>query len=180
MRLRPWLTKPSCSRFQLPPPRVTSGTRRGVPLFVHGDSAWSMIAAATREKVEHYLADRRSRGFNTVLVSLIEHRFSQNPPANAYGINPFTSAGDFTTPNEAYFEHAGLGASAGWRAWLRCTAHAGLFGLRGWRGGFVSRHGSRRGRPLAFLRRSSVNAISPLGTLSGCKPGISIHPIRQS
>jgi hypothetical protein len=121
----------------------------GRPFLVHGDSAWSMIAAATREKVEHYLADRRSRGFNTVLVSLIEHRFSQNPPANAYGENPFTVRGDFTTPNEAYFEHADwvlrragelgfvvlltpayLGYEGGGQGWYRDMAATGADHLR--------------------------------------------------
>jgi hypothetical protein len=78
----------------------------GRPFLIHGDAAWSLIAGLTREKAELYLADRRARGFNTVAVNLIEHRFLKNPPANAYGESPFTVPWDFTTPNEAYFEHA--------------------------------------------------------------------------
>ncbi len=79
---------------------------RGQPFFIHGDAAWSLIVQPTREQVDHYLEDRRLKGFNTVLVELIEHRFSAHPPRNIYGDGPFTVAGDFSTPNEAYFAHA--------------------------------------------------------------------------
>ena len=79
---------------------------RGRPLLVHGDAAWSLIAQLTREDAESYLRDRRARGFNTILVSLVEHLFSSNAPANIYGDSPFQRPGDFTTPNEAYFAHA--------------------------------------------------------------------------
>jgi hypothetical protein len=78
----------------------------GTPFLIHGDTAWSLIAQLTREDAEKYLEDRRTRGFNTILVNLIEHRFSTKPPANAYGQQPFLAAGDFDTPNEQYFAHA--------------------------------------------------------------------------
>lgn len=79
---------------------------RGRPFLIHGDTAWSLIAALKREEVELYLADRRARGFNTLLVSLIESRFSKNPPANAYGDRPFGPGREFAAPIEAYFKHA--------------------------------------------------------------------------
>jgi Protein of unknown function (DUF4038)/Putative collagen-binding domain of a collagenase len=105
----------------------------GTPFLVHGDAAWSLIADLTREEVDLYLDDRRARGFNTLLVNLIEHRFAANAPANAYGERPFLGRtfavvaslaqwlpirfapyatslaslfADFTAPNEAYFAHA--------------------------------------------------------------------------
>ncbi len=53
-----------------------------------------------------YLENRRLKGFNTILVELMEHQFSSNPPNNVYGAAPFTTPGDFSTPNEAYFAHA--------------------------------------------------------------------------
>jgi hypothetical protein len=77
----------------------------GKPFLVRGDAAWSLIAQLKREDVEEYLRDRRSRGFNTVLVSLIEHYFATRAPANAYGDQPFLSPGNFNTPNEAYFAY---------------------------------------------------------------------------
>jgi len=78
----------------------------GQPFFIHGDTPWSLIVQLTREQTDQYLEDRRLKGFNTLLVNLIEHEFAANPPNNAYGQGPFTIPGDFATPNEAYFAHA--------------------------------------------------------------------------
>lgn len=78
----------------------------GNPFLIHGDAAWSLIAQLTREDAERYLKDRRARGFNTLLVNLLEHKFSTKAPANIYGQPPFLKAGDFSTPNEEYFAHA--------------------------------------------------------------------------
>lgn len=78
----------------------------GRPFLIHGDTAWSLIAQLTREDAEKYLQDRQTRGFNTILVNLLEHRFSSHPPANAYRQQPFLTPGDFATPNEDYFAHA--------------------------------------------------------------------------
>ncbi len=93
------------------PLRTVAGKRylddaAGKPFLIHGEAAWSLIAQLTREKVDLYLEDRQARGFNTVLVSLIEHMFCTNPPANAYGEQPFLTAGDYSNPNERYFAHA--------------------------------------------------------------------------
>lgn len=77
----------------------------GQPFFINGDSPWDLISTLTRPEVDQYLADRKAKGMNTVLVELMEHYFSPNPPKNAYGDAPFTTAGDFSTPNPAYFTH---------------------------------------------------------------------------
>ncbi|PRD41692.1 hypothetical protein C5748_20320 [Phyllobacterium phragmitis] len=76
------------------------------PFLIQGDAAWSLIAELKREEVEAYLEDRRKRGFNALLVNLIEHQFSSNPPANAYGDRPFEGGGGFTDMNRRYFDHA--------------------------------------------------------------------------
>src|SRR5262249_4860922 len=55
--------------------------------------------------LETYLAARAAKGFNAVLVNLIEHKFAAQPPRDAFGNAPFTTAGDFSTPNPAYFAH---------------------------------------------------------------------------
>jgi hypothetical protein len=78
----------------------------GNPFLITGDSPWSLIVQLTREDAELYLENRRARGFNLLLVELIEHHFSNNPPNNVYGQGPFTTPGDFATPNEQYFAHA--------------------------------------------------------------------------
>lgn len=99
---------PVSSRFPL---HVDAGKRylidaQGTPFFVHGDTPWSLLVQLTREEAEQYLEDRRQKGFNTVLANLLEHYYSDDPPRNAYGDAPFTTPGDFATPNEAYFAHA--------------------------------------------------------------------------
>jgi hypothetical protein len=92
------------------PLRVSSNQRYLVdvnnqPFLIHGDTAWSLIADLTREDAEIYLQDRAARGFNTLLINLIEHKFSSDPPRNAYGDAPFLN-NDIATPNTAYFAHA--------------------------------------------------------------------------
>jgi hypothetical protein len=78
----------------------------GQPFFIHGDTPWSLVVQLTKAQVDQYLNDRQQKGFNTLLFNLIEHYFSANPPYNVYGDAPFTTPGDFATPNEAYFAHA--------------------------------------------------------------------------
>lgn len=80
--------------------------RTGTPFFVHGDTAWSLIAAPTTEVAERYLSDRQRHGINAIIVNLIEHKAAPHAPKNSLGDAPFTTAGDFSTPNEAYFHHA--------------------------------------------------------------------------
>ena len=78
--------------------------RNNRPFLMQGDSAWSLIVGVTKDEAEQYLENRRRKGFNTVIVNLIEHKF--NGPKNRDGEGPFLVPGDFSTPNEKYFEHA--------------------------------------------------------------------------
>jgi hypothetical protein len=78
----------------------------GKPFLLHGDTAWSLIVQLTKEETEEYLENRRQKGFNAILVNLIEYFYADNPPKNKYGDAPFTRAEDFSTPNEKYFAHA--------------------------------------------------------------------------
>lgn len=78
--------------------------QKGRPFLVHGDTAWSLITAVTKDEAERYLEDRRSKGFDAIIVNLIEHFF--NGPVNREGDGPFVAPGDFSRPNEKYFAHA--------------------------------------------------------------------------
>ncbi|MBV9945487.1 MAG: DUF4038 domain-containing protein [Myxococcales bacterium] len=100
------LPRPAAFPLRLSPDRRYVVDWKGEPFLVQGDAAWSLIAKLTDEDAETYLEDRRRRRFDAVLVSLIEHKFTSRPPANAYGQAPFARPGDFTAPNEAYFAHA--------------------------------------------------------------------------
>jgi len=76
----------------------------GEPFLVQGDAPWSLIVGLTNEEAEEYLETRREQGFNSIIVNLIEHKF--RGPINRDGEGPFLTPGDFSTPNEKYFEHA--------------------------------------------------------------------------
>jgi hypothetical protein len=107
---------PSAPLPEPPPParlplRVSADRRRildadGQPVLIQGDAAWSLIANTTLDGARHYLDDRRAKGFNTLIVSLIEYCFAADAPRNLAGDEPFTTSGDFRTPNEAYMTHA--------------------------------------------------------------------------
>lgn len=78
--------------------------QNSTPFLIQGDAPWSLISGVTREEAELYLESRRRKGFNSIIVSLIEHKY--RGPVNRYGEGPFTTPGDFSTPNEKYFQHA--------------------------------------------------------------------------
>ncbi len=93
------------------PVRVSANGRNledagGAPFLIHGDTAWSLPVQVTKTEADQYLENRRQKGFNAILVNLIEHLLCDNPPNNREGNGPFTTPGDFSTPNEAYFAHA--------------------------------------------------------------------------
>lgn len=81
-------------------------TADGRPFLLHAEAAWSLIAQPDTAGAMQYLADRHRRGVQAVLVNLIEHLYSDHHPADAAGDAPFTTDGDFSKPNEAYFAHA--------------------------------------------------------------------------
>lgn len=76
------------------------------PFRIHGDAAWSLVANLTPEEAERYLADRAARGFDAILVNLIEHRFAAAAPRDREGRAPFDPPGDFGHPYEPYFASA--------------------------------------------------------------------------
>jgi chitodextrinase len=85
----------------------------GNPFLLHADSAWSLIADLSDEDAEQYLEDRRKKGFNAVIVNLLEHKFSSKATRNFYNDPPFDGAvsgfsgpSDYSKRNEAYFAHA--------------------------------------------------------------------------
>jgi hypothetical protein len=80
--------------------------RHDVPFLLQGDAAWSLIANLSNEDAERYLKDRHDKGFNAVLVNLLEYKFAKNPPRNLYGEAPFADMKDWSHQNEAYFQHA--------------------------------------------------------------------------
>ena len=62
--------------------------QNGVPFFLHGDTAWSLLVALNQEDSERYLEDRKQRGFTAMIVNLMEHKFVAHPPNNRNGDGP--------------------------------------------------------------------------------------------
>lgn len=121
----------------------------GRPFLIVGDSAWSLLTQLTIEDAELYLSDRQAKGFNTILVNLLEHKYADNTPKNVYGDGPFKTDGDFSAPNDRYFDYvervlrdaaqkeflvllapAYTGASGGDEGWYREMEASGLDKLR--------------------------------------------------
>ena len=75
------------------------------PFFWTGDTAWSLIVQGTNANIDTYLSNRAAKGFNVVVVDLIERKFGTNAPKNIDNVSPFTGA-PFVTPNSAYFARA--------------------------------------------------------------------------
>jgi len=80
--------------------------QKNKPFLVVGDSAWSLIVQPKENEIDHYLEDRAKRGFNSLIVNLLEHKFCTDPPRTRAKAAPFLKAGDFSTPNPAYFDFA--------------------------------------------------------------------------
>jgi hypothetical protein len=78
----------------------------GQPVLIQGDAAWSLIVNTTVADATWYLDERKAQGFNALLINFIEHLFATDAPRNLSGDEPFTTPGDFTTPNESYMAHA--------------------------------------------------------------------------
>ena len=101
------------------------------PFLVVGDTAWSLIAQLRQPDIACCLDDRAQRGFNAIVVNLIEHKFATLAPANRDGVAPFLKPGDFTQPNPAYFDYAHQAIEAanqrGIAVWL-CPAYLGWGG----------------------------------------------------
>jgi len=76
------------------------------PFLIVGDTAWSLIVDLKEADIKAYLDDRHKRGFNAIIVNLLEHKFATNAPRNRAGLEPFTKTGDFATPNTEYFDFA--------------------------------------------------------------------------
>lgn len=83
----------------------------GSPLFLVGDTAWSLPWRATPEAVKIYAADRRDKGFNCVLLMSILPDADAVGPRNRQQIGGFDvgfedfSTGHMNQMNVAYFQY---------------------------------------------------------------------------
>jgi hypothetical protein len=103
----------------------------GAPFLVVGDTAWSLVAQLSEADIDRYLDDRAARGFNAIIVNLLEHKFASRAPANHQGVRPFPEGLTFLRPNAEYFDYAHRAIEAahgrGIAVWL-CPAYLGWDG----------------------------------------------------
>jgi hypothetical protein len=81
---------------------INSITR--TPVFITGDSAWSLITQLDNPEVEAYLSDRASRGFNYIWCAAADNYYQSHPPENYYRYPPFDGP-DFTQEDPNYWAH---------------------------------------------------------------------------
>lgn len=123
------------------PLSIDSGGRflkeaNGTAFFINGDTAWCAIPQLSTAQMTTYLEDCATRGFNSVLVELMEKGTLDNGPNTYDGIAPFTTANDLSTPNNNFFVRADHFVSEAKRlnlAVLLCPFYVGyLLGSDGW------------------------------------------------
>lgn len=92
--------------------------QNGVPFFIIGDSAQTIVSRLSLTDVDTYFADRVAQGFNTIFIELSSHQTSVSPcPASFLGDQPFTTnktggtytgatgTADFSTPKTTYWNY---------------------------------------------------------------------------
>jgi hypothetical protein len=81
--------------------------QNGVPFLITGESPQALIGDLTASDAALFFSKRRAQGFNTVWINLLCNHYTgcRDDGSTWDGIPPFTTPGDFSTPNEAYFAH---------------------------------------------------------------------------
>ena len=76
----------------------------GAPWFMVGDAGWSSVVMLDEAEIAYYFDALEAKGFNTVLVNIVETHYSDHTPFNVNGDGPFTGGFFQSEPNEAYWE----------------------------------------------------------------------------
>jgi hypothetical protein len=82
--------------------------QNSTPFLINGDSPQSLIVNLSETDAAAFLADRAAAGFNAVWINLLCNTATGGRPDGSTpdGIVPFTTPGDLSTPNPAYFARA--------------------------------------------------------------------------
>jgi hypothetical protein len=70
------------------------------PFLYNADTGWFLFWKLGKEEAKEYLSIRKSQKFNVIQTMLMLPE-----EANREGIRPFKNDNDFSTLNEAYFDH---------------------------------------------------------------------------
>ena len=80
--------------------------QNNMPFMIVGDSPHSLIGRMSKSDAQFYMANRQRYGINTLWVELLcNNKTACNEDGTTFdGIAPFTTPGDISTPNPAYFQ----------------------------------------------------------------------------
>ena len=152
---RKFLVNSSASRSST----ITSSTNNSnvnKPVFITGESAWSLQVQLSDPDIQFYLSDRASRGFNAIWVGLVDNFYSNHPPEDFYGNMPFNGA-DFTNENPAYWKR--VDQTLTWAAGLGITVLADpAFVGYSCKGGYCESY-----------RHSSIDVVAAYGQFLGSR-----------
>ena len=78
----------------------------GAPYLIVGDSPHSLFVNTSLAEADAYLADRQAHGFNAIWVQALCNSYTGGNSLGATydGLKPFTTNGDFATPNTPYWD----------------------------------------------------------------------------
>jgi hypothetical protein len=76
----------------------------GTPFLIVGDSPWEAMTCATRPQIDTYLNNRQAKGFNAIIIQVIDKKWGPNAPNDLDGVAPFTTPGNFSTYNAPYYD----------------------------------------------------------------------------
>ncbi len=108
--------------------------QRNSPFMIVGDSPQALIGNLSVADAAFYIADRKAAGFNALWVDLLCTTYTgcRADGKTFDGVAPFTTPGDLSTPNPAYFTRAGaiihLAAKAGMVVFLDPIETGGWLG----------------------------------------------------
>ena len=105
-----WSFAPAVASTQYPLSISSDGRNlldaHGDPVLFNAATPWHMGARLTREEAALYLDTRADQGINAMLMTLMPNDgYHTGSAENAYGDEPFHAPGDFTQPNDDYFDH---------------------------------------------------------------------------
>src|SRR6516162_2467720 len=80
--------------------------QKNAPFMIVGDSPHSLIGKMSKSDAALYMTNRQRYGINTLWVELLcNNKTACNADGATFdGIPPFTTPGDISTPNPAYFQ----------------------------------------------------------------------------
>jgi Protein of unknown function (DUF4038)/Putative collagen-binding domain of a collagenase len=80
--------------------------QNNVPFMIVGDSPQALIGNLSESEAAVYIVNRAGYGINTLWINLLCNKASgcHDDATTFDGIAPFTTAGDLSTPNPAYFQ----------------------------------------------------------------------------